>query len=376
MRKPQNKLVVKVLLTGGHGVTTALSMVEEFAEKSDKKRTWEIYWVGAEKAFEGKDVPTLESKVFPKLGVIYYPIIAGKLQMRPTFWSLISLIKVPIGFFHAIVILTKVKPDVILSFGGFASFPVVVVGFLFGIPIVLHDQTAVYGRANKLSSFFATKIALARRESYEFFPREKSLVVGNPVMKKITKVIPKEKPGTPPTIYITGGSRGSRFVNNLIEEILKKLLRDFRVIHYTGHLDFAKFRKMRTSFTRALKENYEVYASIDPTKIDSVYKKADIIVSRAGANTVAEILFVKRPALLIPLPFAYKNEQKKNADIAQKFGIAKVLEQGQLTSSRLYKEITETLANWQEIVSSVKNKKSPDELAAAKLADLVQDVIK
>lgn len=376
MPQKQNKSKVrKVVLTGGHAATTALSMVEEFVRRSNKKMTWDIYWVGAAKAFEGKNVPTLESKALPKLGVTYYPIIAGKLQRRLTIWSIASFVKIPIGFFHAAFILAKVKPDVILAFGGFAALPVVVVGHLMKIPTVIHEQTAAVGLANKLSSFLADKIALARPQSMKFFPKAKTVVVGNPIMTRISEILPKEKLSNPAVIYITGGSRGAKAINDLVEDILPELLSEFKVVHHTGHLDFERFKKLSLSFSEALRKNYEVYASIDPMRIDRVYERADIVLSRAGANTVAEVISVKRPALLIPLSIAYKNEQRKNAMIAYKFGIAKVLDQEKLTPEGLLEEIDDTYANWNATVDKVKDKPSPDKYASRRLVDLLEKII-
>lgn len=369
-----NPKTYKILMTGGHAATTALSMVEEFIRRSKKSRSWDIYWVGVESAFEGKRVQTLESKIFKREDVTYYPIIAGRIQRRITLWSLTSLAKIPIGFFHAFFILKKVKPDVILSFGGFAAFPVVVLGSILKIPIVIHEQTSAAGLANRLSSFFADKIALARRQSREFFPRQKTYVVGNPIMTQIAEISPKKHLGLPPTIYVTGGSRGARAINDLVEKILPRILTEFKVVHHTGYLDFKKFEKIKADLPKNVKENYEVYESIDPMQIDGVYRQADIIIARAGANTVAEIMSLKLPAILIPLPISYKDEQRKNAENARAFGIATLVEQD-VGADKLLGEIYKTRANWKEIVDKVKNKKSPDRHASAKLADLVEELV-
>ncbi|TEU02945.1 UDP-N-acetylglucosamine--N-acetylmuramyl-(pentapeptide) pyrophosphoryl-undecaprenol N-acetylglucosamine transferase, partial [Candidatus Woesebacteria bacterium] len=267
-------------------------------------------------------------------------------------------------------------PQIIISFGGFAAFPVVLMGWFLKIPIIIHEQTAVVGRANKFSAPFARKIAIARPESIKFFPRKKCVLVGNPVLPEIIEVPPKDKPGDPATIYITGGSLGSQSINRVVEEILEELLKKFIVVHHTGFLDFEKFKELKDSLPQDLSKNYEVYSIIDPTEIDGVYRRADIVISRAGANTVSEIVLVKRPAILIPLPFSFQDEQTKNAQSASRQGIARVLKQKDLTADKLLSEIEEIYENWEKIVKSIKIKPNPDIKAASRLVDLIEEIAK
>lgn len=363
---------IRIVLTGGHAATTALATLDEIVRRSGR---WDIYWIGTKKAIEGKAVPTLESKIFSSKGIRSYSIIAGRIQVRFTFWTLSSIAKIPFGFIHALFLLLKIRPKIILSFGGFAAFPVVVAGFLLRIPVVIHEQTMAVGRANKYSSLFAKKIALAREESREYFPKEKCVVVGNPILTQIAEVKPKTEIGKPPTVFITGGSRGSQIMNELVVDVLEKLLKDFVVIHQVGFLDNRKIEKVKDSLAKELREKYEVYPMIDPMDLDGVYKRADVVISRAGANTVAEIVATKRPAILIPIPWSYQDEQAKNAEFAEKFGLAKVLNQEELTGDRLAEEITNLVDNWEEIITRTKNKKSPDIKAAKRLVDLLEETM-
>lgn len=363
---------IRIVLTGGHAATTALATLDEIVRRSGR---WDIYWIGTKKAIEGKAVPTLESKIFSSKGIRSYSIIAGRIQVRFTFWTLSSIAKIPFGFIHALFLLLKIRPKIILSFGGFAAFPVVVAGFLLRIPVVIHEQTMAVGRANKYSSLFAKKIALAREESREYFPKEKCVVVGNPILTQIAEVKPKTEIGKPPTVFITGGSRGSQIMNELVVDVLEKLLKDFVVIHQVGFLDNRKIEKVKDSLAKELREKYEVYPMIDPMDLDGVYKRADVVISRAGANTVAEIVATKRPAILIPIPWSYQDEQAKNAEFAEKFGLAKVLNQEELTGDRLVEEIANLVDNWEEIITRTKNKKSPDIKAAKRLVDLLEETM-
>ena len=183
---------LKVLMTGGHAGTTAIATVQEFNSRNKTPRSdnrtstkihWKQYWVGASQALEGKTIPTIESSALPKLGVECHTIISGKLQRRLSLWTLPSLIRVPLGFFHALLLLTSIKPDVVLSFGGFVALPVVVAAKILGIPIILHEQTVAVGLANKLSSPFAEIVTLARPESKKYFTKKKTVLIGNPLMR-------------------------------------------------------------------------------------------------------------------------------------------------------------------------------------------------
>jgi UDP-N-acetylglucosamine--N-acetylmuramyl-(pentapeptide) pyrophosphoryl-undecaprenol N-acetylglucosamine transferase len=372
-----------IVLTGGHAATTAVAVVQEIQKRNKTIKlagktskdfdSLNIYWIGSRWAVEGSKVESLEYKVLPKLGVEFLEIRTGRLQRKFTRWTIPSLVKIPFGFVDSFRQLRKTKPKVILSFGGYAAFPVVVCAKLLSIPVILHEQTIAVGRANKLSSPFADVVTLARPESKSFFRNKKTVVVGNPVMENILKLKTKTKIGTPPCIFITGGSRGAQSVNSLIKPIIRKLLKEFVVIHHTGSIDLSEFVELKEKIETAYQNRYTVCDFIDPFLIHEVYKTADIVVARAGANTVAEILITKRPAILIPLPFSYLDEQKKNALLAQKYGLAKVLEQNELTSEKLYQTIIDTKNEWSDIVKIAEKKISPDIYAASSLVDNLEE---
>jgi UDP-N-acetylglucosamine--N-acetylmuramyl-(pentapeptide) pyrophosphoryl-undecaprenol N-acetylglucosamine transferase len=362
MQKP-NK--TKIVLTGGHAATAAMAVVEELLRRSQKSEM-EIYWIGVEKAVEGSNVKTLESELFPKMGVNFKPITMGRIQRRFTIWTIPSLLKIPFGFISALFLLLKIKPKVILSFGGAVAYPVVVCGWLLGIPIVIHEQTTMIGRANRFSAIFAKKIAIARESSKKYVNANKCVLTGNSVMTQITEVEPKTSIPEKPTLFIMGGSRGSQTINENIEPIIEKLRLKYNVIHQTGSIDFPRFSKYADEY-------YKVYDRIDPMKLDNVYREADLILSRAGANTVSEIIITGRPAVLIPIPWTYMNEQYENAKYAEGLGIATILPQKGLTPEKILDAIDERRNNWNKI-----NKKidSPDRKASAKIVDLLESVYK
>lgn len=362
----------KLVLTGGHAATTAYAVVGEIVKR---EKGWHVYFIGYRHAVEGKNIPTLESIIYPKIGISFYGLFTGRLQRHLNFWTIPSLLKIPFGFLHALFLLLKIRPDIVLSFGGFVGFPVVFCAWLLKIPAVIHEQTSTIGRANKFSSLFAKKIALSRKESLKYFPSEKCVVVGNPILSKIAKVKSKSELGEPVTIYVTGGSRGSQIINSKIERIIRDLANSYMIIHQTGFLDFKKFKEIKNNLPERLSKYYEVHKVIDPTEIDNIYRRADIVVCRSGANTVSEIIVTRRPAILIPLPFSYMDEQTGNALFAQKFGIAKIIQQKDLSPKILLSTIEDVRKNWKNMVTQSKKKVSPDIHASKKLVDLLEEYL-
>lgn len=360
----------KIVLTGGHAGTTALSVIQEI--EGNKDLDWKLFWIGPKIAMEGKKTLTLEAKIFPEMKTIFLPLISGRLQLKWTIWTIPSIFKIPIGFMQAFIYLIRIKPDLILSFGGFSAVPVVIVGFLLDVPIIIHEQTNVVGRANKLSSYFATKIALAREESRKYFPWEKCVLIGQPLLSQISKLNPKSQIGNPPIIYITGGSRGSKTLNAAVDKILVELIKSYIVIHQTGEEDFDYFLQKRADLNNY---HYEVYSFIDPRKLDSIYKRADIVICRGGANTVAEIIYLARPSIIVPITLSYKNEQLENAHFAQKYGISIIITENNLTASLLLKKINFLAKNWMTLVR-MNRKDLIDEKASKKMVNLIFDTLR
>lgn len=358
----------KVLLTGGHAATTAISVIEELIRRYGKEGI-DIFWVGAKFASEGKKVNGLELKVLPEIGVKTYLLNTGRLQRKFTRYTIPSLLKLPVGFVQAVYFILKIRPKVTLSFGGFAAFPVVFASVLFKIPVLIHEQTSEVGLANKLSGIFAKEVLLARAESTKHFTGKITEVVGNPIMTQITEVQMKEKIGSPPVIFVMGGSRGSERINNAVFSVLPKLLRKYKVVHITGEAHFNKFEGIKNN-------NYRCFPFVSPMEIDNLYRESDVVVSRSGANTMAELMVVKRPAILIPIPWSHLNEQEKNAKLLEDFGLARVIKQDDLSGERLFSEIELTIKNWDKIVSLIKSKKSSDINASSKVVDILAKYIK
>lgn len=362
-----------LVLTGGHAATTAVAVIEEIKLQ---KKDWKLYWIGVKNAIEGKKVVTLESEVLPRLGVKFLSLTTGRLQRKFTIWTIPSILKMPIGLVQSFYYLLKIKPKAVLSFGGFASFPVVINAKILKIPVILHEQTSVAGRANLVCAKFASIVTLARPESQKYFGNVNCTVIGNPVMKAICEMSSQKRPNHDGAIFITGGSRGSQSINEVVEKILKNLLSKYKVIHQTGGLDYLNFSELKQKLPGALRRNYEVFVRVNPLEIGKIYERSMIIISRAGANTVSEIMTIKKPAILIPLPISFMDEQTKNAEIARDWGIAKIIKQDKLNTVVLMKIIDDTFNNINKIFDQVKSKKSPDVDAAGRLVGVVAKYVK
>ena len=363
----------KILLTGGHAATTAIAVVGEARKKHPE---WELYWVGVESAVEGKYVPTLAAKVMPGLGVKFIGITTGRLQRKFTVWTIPSLLKVPYGFIQAVKILLNIKPGVIVAFGGYASVPVCFAGWLLGIPVIIHEQTVAVGLANKINSYFARKITIAREESRKYFTKE-TVLVGNPVSEVIKRVSSKREMSDPPVIYITGGSSGAQRINDVVGESLYELLRKYIIIHQTGKLDFEKFREKKGLFPSDLKEKYEVYDFIDPKEMGEIFERADIIISRAGANTVSEMMVARRPGILIPIPWTAHDEQTENAKSIVKSGLGVILPEKDLNSENFLKTIEMVRVDWKKMVEeSDMSLAELDRNAAEKMVREIEELLK
>lgn len=335
---------MKVLITGGH-LTPALAVLQHF-KKSDK-----VLFVGRKHPLEGDSALSLEYQVCVGKGISFKDLLSGRLQRKFTIHTLPSLLKIPLGFLQAFYYVATFRPEVILSFGSYVSFPVEFCGFLLGVPIVIHEQTLGAGLTNRITSPLARTICISWESSRRFFPKEKTVFTGNPIREEIFKKVYVR--GGPvfgwrssdrelPTIYITGGSLGAHAINIAVEEIIEKLLERYVVVHQTGdakkYKDFERLCDLRNTLGGELRSRYILVRHIED-EIGWVLRNATLVVSRAGANTVTELLALGKPALLIPLPIAADSEQAKNAKLLRDVGLGEEVAQEKLSGKTLANRI-------------------------------------
>lgn len=349
---------MKVLITGTH-FTPAQAVIEVLQKDYQDV---EIVYIGRKYTREGDNSPSLESQEIPKLGVKFISITAGRLQRSFTIYTIPSLLKIPIGFLQSFYYLLKEQPDVILSFGGYVAVPVVVSGWLLSIPIIIHEQTLVTGLANTISSHFANKIAVSFNHEYSF-PKEKVIVTGNPIRKEIIQPDNKNSnvykfvtlDRSLPLVLITGGNQGSHVINQAVYEILDELTEVAFIIHQTGNSAFKDFEKLlekRNSLKH--KARYLVTKWLNVGEMGIVLASITLAVSRAGANTLSELAYFGVPALVIPIPYLYKNEQMVSAKFFEKLGLVTLLPQEELNSKNLLDNIQKILNNINQIQERAK----------------------
>lgn len=325
----------KVVLTGGH-LTPALGVIEEI--KKDKEN-WQIYYFGRKYALESAKKESFEFRTLKKKPDIeFISIITGRLQRKFTLNTVKSLLKIPFGFFQAFVKLIKIKPEVIVSFGGYLSVPVIVSGWLLCIPSITHEQTQTIGLGTEINKFFVKKIAVSFPELLKKLPKNKVVLTGNPIESAVFNYRPSkgEYPfsavlqAKKPVLFITGGKTGSQIINRTALKIKDKLTKDFFVVHQIGLDPKVKVSK---------EKSYLSIRFIENKKFGWLLRQADIVISRAGANICTYLASLKKKAILIPIPWSSKNEQEKNALWMEKIGLSKKIDQNKLSSNILFNEI-------------------------------------
>jgi len=363
---------MRILLTGGGtmGHLTPMVAVVEAVRKIAKEN-WgesvEFMLVSADDKFIGAAVK--------KMKVPYKIIIAGKLGERGLIKKFIGILKIPTGFIQSLYQVFSYMPDVIFSKGGPVSFPVVLAGWIFRIPIVIHESNSVAETANKILSKFAKKVAVSFAKAEECFSSKKVVFTGNPV-RDVVATGDAEKAKTSfalnsdkPAILIMSGSEGSENINKLILEILPELLEKYQLIHQCGMDNYKEVKERVEKMSISNLENYHLFPFFEE-RIADAYAAADLIISRAGANTIAEIMAVGKPSILIPLASAASDHQTKNAFVVAKTGASVLLGESNLTPHLLLNDINNLFANklkMMEMIRAARQQAQP--LASQKIAE-------
>ncbi|OGK46651.1 hypothetical protein A3B46_00405 [Candidatus Roizmanbacteria bacterium RIFCSPLOWO2_01_FULL_39_19] len=310
---------MKILITGGH-ITPALSVYDEC-----KKRGINVVFVGRQFSYD-KSTQTMEAKMLEERNIKLIHLDAGRLTRILNIQSVRHFLKIPKGYFQAVNILKKERPDAILSFGGYIGLPISIAGKLLSIPIFTHEQVMAPGLTNRLISQFASKVFVSFGESVKYFPKHKVILTGNPIRQAILKGKSKTLNigNNKPVIFVTGGSLGAHELNRHVEAIMPKLTKKFLVVHQTGNVaefhDFERLKKLEN-------ENYFVFDHLLDDDFGYMMRRADVIVSRSGANTVFELLALSKIAVLVPLPFSSFAEQEEHARLLEDSGVAKIFYQ-------------------------------------------------
>ncbi|RLA77340.1 MAG: hypothetical protein DRG30_00380 [Epsilonproteobacteria bacterium] len=280
-----------------------------------------------------------------------------------------------IAFFQALIHVFNFMPDIIFSKGGYVSVPVVFAGWIFRIPIIVHESDSVPSRMDKFMFRFAEKVAISFNESKDLYNSSKVFFTGNPVRNFIFRKnkeeamesfsLSKEKP----VILVMGGSEGAEEINRLIIEVLPELLKDYQIIHQCGVGNYDKVRSIVEKMNIYNLGGYHLFPFFKK-RIADAYAACDLITSRAGANTVSEIMAVGKPSVLIPLASAVSDKQKMNAFHYSEAGAAILLGEKNLKPHLLLNVINDIFKDHLKIIEMQRAAKQlANPLAARKIAE-------
>lgn len=345
----------RIVFTGGGTAGHVTPNIALFPKL--KNMGYDIHYIGS---YEG-----IEKRLIEDYRIPYYGIATGKFRRYFDLKNFSDPFRVIKGYLEAKKILKTLKPDVLFSKGGFVSVPVVRAAAALKIPCIIHESDMTPGLANSLCIPIAKKVCCNFPETIQSLPAEKAVLTGSPIRAELGKGS-KERGlelcgfhASKPVIMVIGGSLGAAGINKLIREALPKLLEDFQIVHVCGKEKIDN-----------LLLNTKGYKQFEYVKEDlkDLFAMADIVVSRAGANAICELLALKKPSLLIPLPAnASRGDQILNAKSFESQGFSMVADEDYLTAVILTEKIHELYFTRQSYIDAMQNsnfKNSIDAIAA------------
>lgn len=321
--------------TGGHTYPALTTLRALQARLTESGTAVSVLWAGSPDG--------LEAKVTESEGIRFVPVATGKLRRASnplgmlTAENMKDMARVPLGVAQARSIVAEFKPDVILSTGGYVAVPIGLAAGLLRRPLVVHEQTVRLGLANRLLAKRATRVAVSSPSTLELLPegvRERAVVTGNPVRAEVLSGEPLKavdalgldsfNPDLP-VLYVTGGAQGAVQINTVVAEALPWLLQHANVIHQCGPNNLQDMFERTATLPAEQAARYRVLGFVG-AELPDVLALADVVVSRSGAGTIAELTALGKPSVLIPLASAAGNEQSYNAHRLQDLGAAITLE--------------------------------------------------
>lgn len=330
----------KIILTGGGTaghITPNIALLPALKEAG-----YDIKYIGSK---NGMEAGLIQAQNIP-----YEGISSGKLRRYFDLKNFSDPFRVVKGLFEARKIIKNYSPDIVFSKGGFVSVPVVMAAAFLKIPVIIHESDITPGLANKISSRFATKICTNFPETLNYLPKNKAVLTGSPIRSELLSG-DREAAGkitgfdNKPVLMIIGGSLGSVIVNAAVRKSLTDILKKFNIIHICG--------KGNVNEKLVGKPGYIQYEYVDK-ELKDFFALADVVVSRAGANTICELLALRKPNLLIPLSgAASRGDQILNAKSFENAGYSKVIDEESLSDISLAVEISELYKNRKKYVDAM-----------------------
>ena len=351
----------RIILTGGGTaghVTPNIALLPRLRELQ-----YDIHYIGS---YNG-----IEKELIEQFGIPYHGISSGKLRRYFSVQNFTDPFRVLKGFGEAKRLIRLLKPDVIFSKGGFVSVPVVMAGKKCKVPVIIHESDMTPGLANKLSFPSATKVCCNFPETVELLPADKAVLTGSPIRQELLEGdAQKARDFTgltedKPVILVIGGSLGAVAVNNAVRTCLPKLLKDFQVIHLCGR------GKLDPTLNNL--NGYVQYEYIKD-ELKDLFALTDIVISRAGANAICELLALHKPNLLIPLSAnASRGDQVLNARSFERQGFSMVLEEEEITDEKFLSCIRQLYENRQSYKDAMSRSRQQDSIDT--IIDLIEAAV-
>ena len=350
----------RIILTGGGTaghVTPNIALIPKLRELG-----YDIQYIGS---YNG-----IEKELIEPFGIPYHGISSGKLRRYFSLQNFTDPFRVIKGFGEARKLIKGLKPDVIFSKGGFVSVPVVLAGKRCKVPVIIHESDMTPGLANKLAIPSAVKVCCNFPETLDALPEGKAVLTGSPIRQELLtgdKDAARKMCGftdEKPVILVIGGSLGAVAVNEAVRAALPELLKQFQIIHLCG----------KGKVDHSLKE-IKGYCQFEYIKneLRDLFALADVVISRAGANAICELLALHKPNLLIPLSAnASRGDQILNARSFERQGFSLVLEEEQLTKETLLAAVKNLYENRTTFINSMKNSGQQDSIGT--IIKLIEEV--
>lgn len=335
----------KIVLTGGGTaghVTPNIALLPKLRELG-----YDIHYIGS---YQG-----IEKKLIEECKIPFYGISSGKLRRYFDVKNFSDPFKVIKGYCQALRLLKKIKPDVVFSKGGFVSVPVVLAAKHCKVPAIIHESDLTPGLANKLAIPGAKKVCCNFPETLKYLPEGKAVLTGSPIRQELLSGSPMRAlelcgfTSNKKTLLVVGGSTGSAVINNMVRKLLPQLCEEYQVIHLCG----------KGNLDPSL-EGYSGYAQFEYAgkELADFFALTDLVISRAGANSICELLALHLPNILIPLSAASsRGDQILNAKSFQKQGFSYVIEEEQLSEETLLTAVKEVSEKRQEYVKAMEGSK-------------------
>jgi len=362
------KVVIAGGGTGGH-LFPGIAVAEELKRRDASA---EVIFIGTEHG--------IEASIVPREGYPLRYVRAEGVVGKSLIGKMRGGIKTLLSFYDSRTLLRQLRPDALIGLGGYASFGPLLAGSLMSIPTVIMEQNSVAGSANRILGRIVDVICVTYHESISFFPKNKTYITGNPVRQEIlsaSREAAYELFGLERgkfTIFVFGGSSGAGKINSAVCGAfthLNDLREHIQFLHQTGKNEFETVREIYRKW------GFKGTVAAFIHRMAEAYAVADLVISRAGATTLAELTAVGRPAILVPYPFAAGNHQEMNAQRLAEMGAARVIFDHELDPETLARNIRELFGDpgmRHEMERSSKSLGKPD--AAQKVVEIVRSLLK